>query len=306
MAGRMGPDMVDADEFSGGSLVFEFLRIGASKACLAAQDVFVDMRLIALLLVGCHQIDATLIVTAPFRAGIVICGDKRSNDAVRGDLDESIKITQIGKSAAFAATGRPDYLDRGSFKELWSVKTVVSDFYLHSQFSLDTLSKLTAVIDASFRSFVDRYRAAGFDPLVGLDGPIFQVIFFFANGANQLSICDFQYFYANPEKNNSCGYFSPVDPQWFGNVAVPNELKNGHDRRFDKFRTEPVLRYYLTEKHPIKTIDEDTALSFAKRLIVVTSENTGKIETSSNHVGTASVCASLGAYDGAFNWLPPR
>jgi len=65
-----------------------------------------------------------------------------------------------------------------------------------------------------------------------------------------------------------------LSPPVMGNTAVPDEIKSGHDKRFEDLRADPVLSRFYSSKAIREKVTVKQALTFAKKLIQVTSERT--------------------------------
>jgi len=80
------------------------------------------------------------------------------------------------------------------------------------------------------------------------------------------------------------------------------EIKKGNDKRFDMFRSDPLLKRFIINKADPTIIDKKTAVEFGREIIRVTSQNTHLLENTTYHVSPDCDCASLDREHG-FEWI---
>jgi hypothetical protein len=267
------------------------------------------MRLVLPCLVLSAHLNATLVVTAPYRNGIIICADKRTYDRVRGDRDTETKVIQIGKFAAFSSTGTPGFVGFPSFNVLWNADTATAEFYAVSRFSPDTIPKLFVSVDASYKAYLNRIPIGWWpESAFEVGNALFQLIFFYLDNAGRFAIEGFQYLYRKgpPPVTRGWLFTSPAqEANGYGNTAIWTELKQGKNKDFEYLRKEMLIRRFLIEKRSVNRTTKASALAFAKRMIVVTSENTAKIENTTYHVSPTCDCAAIEPEKG-FHWITKR
>lgn len=253
------------------------------------------------------NLSATLIVTAPYKTGVVICADKRGYDSVRGDQDDSVRLFQLAKSSAYVTTGVSKFLGFPSFQELWNAATMISAYYHGTDFTHESLQGVFNSVDSSFREYLTRIPLS-WRPADAYTSPdcLFQIIFMFVNADHRVGIEGFQYCYQSNglsiDTNGPSGSFPAREANAFGNTAVWMEINHGNDKRFDKFRADPLLKRFIIDKDNPSSIGKNTALEFGRKIISVTSENTHLIENTTYHVSPDCNCAYLDQELG-FEWI---
>ena len=250
---------------------------------------------------------ATLIVFAPYRGGAAVCADRRTFDRVRGDRDDKIKVFRIDPRTAYVATGSMRFVNPVNFTESWNVDRVVQDFYSTRSFTGAAMNDLFSAVDNSFRSYLSRIPKTSWPSAPNsFDDGLFLVMFFRVRPNGAIEASGFRFLYSNmPSLSTQASLIHPAQQQamGLGNIAVWNELASGTDSRFASFRNEDLIRRYVIEKWSSSTLTVEDAVKFARRMIVITSEYTNLLESSTNHVGPTSDCVQLDSKSG-FNWVP--
>ena len=90
--------------------------------------------------------------------------------------------------------------------------------------------------------------------------------------------------------------------KWKCGVKAYLELKDGHDKRFDRWRNEKPIKKLLGKHVPAKDVSDLDALKFCQEMIRASAEMLPLIDTSPNHVGHKIDVALISGEKG-FRWL---
>lgn len=263
----------------------------------------------------------TLVVALATKQGLLVCADRRTYDPVRGDLDDTEKITQIGNRAAFASTGIPTFyklLTNSLTQQTTLVPGFLADSVAQSFFQKNGFTDsetswqgLARELVQSFESFL-RSTPYKFWPETGNppDNALFQLGVFFLDedGRAHASYVRFTYIKSPVPVINVFKSVEPdasfirVRPIALGNIAVFTELREGVDKRFDDVRREHLLKRFMREGPEVKQVSLTDAERFARRVIRLTSERTHLLESSTFHVGPTTDVALLDPKKG-FRWV---
>lgn len=81
-------------------------------------------------------LQGTLVVAVPVDVGLVVCADKRLNNAVAGSFsDDNVKVRRAGPDAVFAATHTVGFYDRKSQKLAFDAFKTTQDYVDKNPFS---------------------------------------------------------------------------------------------------------------------------------------------------------------------------
>jgi hypothetical protein len=248
----------------------------------------------------------TLVVIVPNADGLLICADRRSYDLVRGDTDINLKIGRLDKWAAVASTGNTTYLNRPSFAVGFDANKEALEFAASNGFDPSPAywSALATRIATDLGLYAHQYP--GWSLPISPDHVLFQIIFAYIHAkAPHVTVMKFLV-YPTGWKAEPMEYgadeLSGKLPLSFGNVAVPLELQQGKDPRFDDLRSQVHMKPFFDGTIRAESATLKDAKSYALWLIRVTSERTHLLENSTNHVGPTADCAIISPTKG-FSWL---
>ncbi|MBI4258865.1 MAG: hypothetical protein HY619_07905 [Thaumarchaeota archaeon] len=263
----------------------------------------------------------TLVVALATEDGLVVCADKRTYDYMRGDLDNAVKIRKLGPAALLSSTGSPTFYDivtnrlsgQQSLRLAFDADAVAAEYFVTHEFnnSEPFWKGLAGRLVSAFQAYVGA-RPFAYWPETGNppDNALFQLAIFFLDDSKHLqaTFVRFGYIKVSPPSITVSAIhelpttFERVKPMVLGNLAVWEELKLGDDKRFNDIRSEAQLMRFVRDKPAVNTVTTNAALTFAHRLITVTSQRTHLLENTTFHVGPTTDCALLSKRDG-FQWL---
>jgi hypothetical protein len=241
----------------------------------------------------------TLVVIVPTRDGIVIGADRRTNDEVRGDLDTTLKIRKLGQFTSATATGNPTWDDRATLRTMYDVRDIAETFFRDRDLS-GSLSELWRPLAVSlveeFKLYLANYPFSQWP--VAHDTPdnaLFQLeVVHYNQQDKQFSLNNIVVLYrpqlGSPWMEVTNSEASPdqlrdSEPMTFGNRAAYLELKDGHDKRFDRWRKNKNIKKLLSQHIPASRVSKQDALEFCRELIHASAEILPLIDVSPNHVG---------------------
>jgi hypothetical protein len=259
----------------------------------------------------------TLVIIVPTKDGFVIAADRRTNDSVRGDLDITLKIGRVGQFTAITVTGDSTWLDRATMKVRYDAVEIAEDI-LSADDLTGALSQywtpLAMSLTGKFKQYLSSYPLSQWPPAMDTlpDNALFQMqVIHYDLRARQMTVSNLVVLYrpqfGNPWVQASIGDYVPEqlrdsEPMAFGNIKAYVELRDGHDRRFAKWRKERSIRKLLGKHIPANRVSKRDALMFCQQMIRASAEVLPLIDTSPNHVGTTMDVALLSSGTG-FGWL---
>jgi hypothetical protein len=240
---------------------------------------------------GLIAVHGTLIVALATNKGLVVCADKRTNDAIRGDLDSKLKIIQAAPSTLITVTGHPtfyDILDNRTLNLAFSAEDLTKSYFLkqglydNDEFWRNLAYRLKNEFEQFLYARPFRFWPETGDPP---DNALFVIGVFHLDKARgpQAAYIRFSYIKSErpiitirrirePEAN-----FTSLKPIMLGNLAVYNETTSGQDKRFDDMRSDKLLRHFLHDRPAVKTVSVASALDFSRKFIKLTSERTSNL-----------------------------
>jgi hypothetical protein len=262
----------------------------------------------------------TLVVALATKDGLVVCADKRTYDWMRGDLDNEVKIRNLGTATLISSTGLVKFYDiltnrvngQQSLRLGFDANAVATEYFeTHGFDNSESFWKgFTEYLSSAFQAYIGARPFAHW-PETGdpPDNALFQLAIFFLDALKQPDAVyvRFGYIKSNPPPisvsyfRESANIFQEVKPVVLGSVTVWKELETGRDERFNDIRTETQLMRFVRDRPLVNTVTIQAGLTFARRLITVTSQRTQLIENTNSHVGTTNDCALLSKHDG-FQW----
>jgi hypothetical protein len=267
---------------------------------------------LGLLSILAYPAAATLIVIVPTGTGLIACADKRSWDRIRGDHDDLIKISPIGASAACGSTGDPTFLDGRTLTVLFSADAVTKAFFKSRDLQSVVWNDYGNALSEGFKAFLRRLEPWVWPETADSpDNSIFQTVVFYLDSAGYPHVIRTSLMFRNGGPEASVVSFKMVDyqdaPVGLGNLAVWNEISEGHNPAFDEDRKNPIIRRFVGSKPPFSrtSVTNQQGLMFANTMIRVTSRKTHLLESSSNHVGPTCDCALIDQERG-FRWVTQR
>lgn len=263
----------------------------------------------------------TLIVTVLTKEGLVICGDKRSYDELRGDIDNIDKITSLAPNIVATSTGtvrfyeiHTDYVkNTKTLKLVYDADDIVKEYFLKNKFENKRAfwDGLEDKLGEGFQKFLSQTSPA-FWPK-SAEPPnytLYQLIFFYLEDKGEIkSFCvQFMYKKEKPsllqvkDKEIDQEAIQKLSPTAFGNTAIYDELYIGKDQRFNDVRADKIIKHFIKDKPSADKIEVKEAVDFSGRLITISSERTHLIENTTYHIGPTYDCALL-SYKEGFKWL---
>lgn len=262
----------------------------------------------------------TLVVALATKDGLVVCADKRTYDWMRGDLDNEVKIRNLGIATLISSTGFVKFYDvltnrvngQQSLRLGFDANAVATEYFETHEFDNSEVfwKGLTENLSSAFHAYITARPFADWpdtgDPP---DNALFQLAIFFLDVFKRPDAVyvRFRYTKANPPTiavtyfRESVNIFEEVKPVVLGNVTVWKELESGRDERFNDIRAETQLMHFVKDRPLVNTISIQAGLTFARRLITVTSQRAQLIKDTKSHVGSTNDCALLSKHDG-FQW----
>lgn len=248
----------------------------------------------------------TLVVIIPNKDGLLICADRRSYDAVRGDVDNDLKISQLTPWATVASTGTSKYLRLPTFSIGFDANKEAQSFVVANGFSpsMAYWSSLATRVETDFNRYASEYP--NWKPPIPPDHVLFQMIFAYFLGKDP-HVTVIRLLLDGTTWGAEMGQYmgDQLSGQLlltFGNVAVPLELQHGRDPRFDDLRSQSKMQPFLTGTARAESTTPDGAKTFALWLIQASSERTHLLEHSTDHIGPTADCAMVSRTHG-FYWL---
>ena len=268
--------------------------------------------ILGLLSILAYPASATLLVIVPTGTGLIACADKRSWDRVKGDHDDLIKILPIGARAGCGSTGVPTFLDGRTLNVLFSADAVTKVFFKDRDLQSIIWNDYGNALSEAFQAFL-----RGVEPSVWpetADSPedaVFQTVVFYLDSAGYPHIMRTSLMFKNAGPLASVVSFKSSDlrdiPRGLGNLAVWNEIGEGHNPAFDEDRKNPIIWRFVRQSpaYDRTQITDPEALIFARTMIRVTSRKTHLLENSTNHVGPTCDCAVIDQRHG-FRWVTQK
>jgi len=220
--------------------------------------------------------EGTMVVAFRFDDGFVICADKRShldgpNEPAGNYRDDDVKITIFNGSGGFVTAGVP-ILQRSDGVRVFDADRTISDFL--NVHGFNELDKLPLSLEASFRRYVLSQSPNDRPPTQWNDEePIFVRAMIFFQQGKEIKLYDLSLTYVNaspPQIEARIENRSQDRLRAYG-ALVLREILGGKDRRFSDLRSDPIFTSTMGTRW-VWQVNEEKAVSFAKKVIQVTSE----------------------------------
>jgi hypothetical protein len=261
-------------------------------------------------------VSGTLVVIVPTRDGFVIAADRRTTDQVRGHLDSTLKVRKIGKYTVVASIGSSEWADGTTLKTSYSADDIAEEFLgskdLNGGMS-DYWDPLASVLVERFEHNLAKYPISeGPSAHDSLDNSLFQLlVVHYDQRAKETTVNRLVVLYrptlGTPWmqvnlRGYSQGDLLDSEPMAFGNVAAYLELRDGHDGRFDGWRSDRPIKKLLGRHVPKNRASKDDAKRFCRDIINASAEMLPLIDSSPSNVGL-TVDIGLVSQKSGFRWL---
>lgn len=242
----------------------------------------------------------TLVVAVPVTNGLVVCADKRLNNAdARTLTDTAIKIRKVNDRALFAATNTVGFYDRNSNTMAFDAFDVVEKYSAKNDLDSGTLfwNGLKKEITSKLRSYLSgRPFAEWPETDRANNGLLFNLIVYSLRDNKPWSY-SLKVFY---RKARTPEIFIP-DPV-IEQVRTPKLSGKGRDvigylARHPELAADPMIQRFDESRFSAASTTVDDAVAFAGKLFTITNKGVPQA-----NVSAAFDCAQLDFHSG-FKWL---
>ena len=233
----------------------------------------------------------TLVVAVPVNVGLVVCADKRLNNAQAGSFrDDFVKVRRAGPDAVFAATHTVGFYDRKSQKLAFDAFKTVQDYVEANPFSnnkpfWDGLK--VAILKEMFTYLSGKPHAAWPETDMANRGLLFNLIFYSVSNGRPYS----QTVKVIYEKKKTP--VVTVMPPFAELVTAPKLSGKGRDvmkflDRSPSIANDPAILKFDERAFTVATTRTSDAIEFSRKLFALTNAAVPQA-----HVSSTFDCALL-------------
>jgi hypothetical protein len=222
----------------------------------------------------------TCTVAVPMRDGLVLAADRLVTADDHSPIGDETKLHAVGNRVLFVVTGKTAFGTNAQGNNLFDAVSLSEQYLAAREIDGVDWADFRRVVGGALKNALESIPFEVWPQTAVAPRSLLQILTYWidAKGEIRLSVVSVSYERKQPVglvlnwQAASASNFAVARPMIGASVEVWNEVKTGHDPRFDDLRADPLFARLIPGTAPATSLSEDDAVRFVQRIIEETSK----------------------------------